>query len=90
MADFPASKQMLIPAEGIEEDPGQSFMLPKVAREKITIKVFDIQGNLIAQKQVTIEEMLQHPELTPYVPQGSIFVCFSHQTAYYFLDKPII
>jgi hypothetical protein len=52
----------------------------------IAVKVFDIKGNLLLKQQVRMEEFLSSDLSALLLPEGSMFVMFHGNTAYYFLD----
>jgi hypothetical protein len=53
----------------------------------IAVKVFDIKGNLLLKQQIRMEDFLSSELSADLLPQGSTFVMFHGNTAYYFLDK---
>ncbi|QHT66287.1 hypothetical protein GXP67_06250 [Rhodocytophaga rosea] len=53
----------------------------------IAVKVFDIKGNLLLKEQMRMEDFLSSELSADLLPQGSTFVMFHGNTAYYFLDK---
>jgi hypothetical protein len=79
---------LLSPVELQEEDPVLDLLPLSKAPDQVTIKVFDSTGTLVQQKKVNMQELFQQSQLQHYLPEGSIFVYFSHQTAYYFLETP--
>jgi hypothetical protein len=83
-ADYPSRSA----EEILEEEPAADLSTPIDNQDKVTIKVFDIHGTLVLQKQVTMQELFEASLQRQHLPKGSIFVYFSQHTAYYFLDTP--
>jgi hypothetical protein len=53
----------------------------------IALKVFDIKGNLLLKQQVRMEDLFSNELAAALLPQGSTFVMFYGNTAYYFLEE---
>lgn len=70
-----------------EEEPAADLLLQPEGQSSVTIKVFDIAGTLVLQKQVNMQDLFTNATLQQFLPEGSIFVYFSQHTAYYFLDR---
>jgi len=52
----------------------------------IALKVFDVKGNLLMKQQIRMEDFFSTDYSIALLPQGSTFVMFHGNTAYYFLD----
>ena len=72
--------------ETVEDEPVQEINTPMLpANSKITVKVFDVKGSLVMKQEVTMDEFLRKSK-TVSLPNGSTFVMFYENTAYYFLE----
>jgi hypothetical protein len=73
--------------EEVEEEPVLEAYLPVAPADMntIAVKVFDVQGSLVMQKQIPIEEFLTRGAKT-VLPAHSTFVMYHNGTAYYFLE----
>lgn len=71
----------------VEEDPTQASSMPMTANSsgKITVKVFDIKGALVLNQEVNLNEFLAKDKKAS-LTNGSTFVMFHANTAYYFLE----
>jgi hypothetical protein len=77
----------VVPADMVEEDPAQAVTMPGFAADsgKITLKVFNTQGALVLNEQVSMHAFLARDKKAS-LPAGSTFVMFHANTAYYFLE----
>jgi hypothetical protein len=73
-------------AEEVPAEDGLVPVMPSTAPEVITLKVFNVKGQLVMSRQVNIGDFLARSS-TAYLPQGITFVMFHDQTAYYFLEE---
>lgn len=74
-----------------EEDPEQGMDLPtlkSLATNTITLKVFDVKGQVVLEKEVNMDEMLGKRK-EAQLPKGSTFIMFHNNIAYYFLDADL-
>lgn len=73
----------------LEEDPIESLSPSSVGvtDSEMTVKVFNKKGELLLEKKVRIEKMLNQRSIAQELPQHSFFVMYHGGTAYYFIDK---
>jgi hypothetical protein len=85
VADKKPAKVVLV--DTVEEDPAQISNMPMLASktDKITVKVFDVKGALVLNQEVSMNEFLAKDKKAS-LPNGSTFVMFHANTAYYFLE----
>ncbi len=70
----------------IEEEPVQALsMLVSSNTSRITVKVFDVKGMLVMKEEVNMNDFLSKSKKFA-LPNGSTFVMFHQNTAYYFLE----
>jgi hypothetical protein len=53
----------------------------------IYLKLFDKKGNLLLVEYMKLEDFLDKNNASLYLPEGSTFVMFHGNTAYYYIDK---
>jgi hypothetical protein len=63
------------------------FSQAAASLNNIALKVFDIKGNLLLKQQMRMDDFLSSDYAVASLPEGSIFVMFHGNTAYYFLDN---
>ncbi len=72
--------------EAVEDEPVQASMpLYATTTDKITVKVFDVKGDLVLKQEVAMNEFLGKNKQID-LPGNSTFVMFHANTAYYFLE----
>jgi hypothetical protein len=76
--------------EILEEETVTSEFPPSGSFSQVTVKVLDATGTVVFQKQVSMNEMLREVHGQTYLPQGSLFVYYSHHTVYYFIEKQAV
>ena len=73
-----------------EDEPAQALSMPGLSNiSKITVKVFDVKGSLIMKQEVSMDEFLSKSKAVS-LPNGSTFVMFHENTAYYFLETGLL
>lgn len=81
-----AAKGQAALAAFVEEQPaGNSSYVTPVSKE-MTVKVFDVKGQLVLEKKMLLERFLNRGYANE-LPQNSTFVMFYNNTAYYFQES---
>jgi hypothetical protein len=57
--------------------------------KEIYLKLFDKKGNLLLIENIKVEEFLSKKYPSEILPEGSTFVMFHGNTAYYYIEKSI-
>jgi hypothetical protein len=76
----------------VEDEPIDFYSLASditSADNKVTVKVFDITGKVVMEKQVKIESFLNSKSRMDELTGKSVFVMYHQNTAYYFLEKGV-
>lgn len=85
-AEIPQKTQAICTNEANKEAESNFICQAATSLNNIALKVFDVKGNLLMKEQVRMEEFLSSNFSAALLPEGSTFVMFHGNTAYYFVD----